>query len=82
MPGSAGLATLTPGRRITLPDVGLFADGTAVKTVGEQTFRMVKLYVDEIILVDTDQLCACQSWAAGVGTRARTRRTSCSFSQS
>ena len=50
--------SLKAGRRVSLPDVGLFADGTAVKLVGEETFRMAKLYVDDIILVDTDQVCA------------------------
>lgn len=50
--------SLKAGRRVTLPDVGLFADGTAVRLVGEETFRMAKLVVDEIILVDTDAVCA------------------------
>jgi threonine dehydratase len=49
--------SLKAGRRITLPDVGLFSDGTAVKLVGEETFRLAKQYVDEIILVDTDAVC-------------------------
>ncbi|MDO8305738.1 pyridoxal-phosphate dependent enzyme, partial [Herminiimonas sp.] len=42
--------SLKAGRRVTLNDVGLFSDGTAVKLVGEETFRLAKLYVDEIIL--------------------------------
>ncbi len=46
------------GRRVTLTDVGLFSDGTAVKQVGEETFRLTKKYVDEIILVDTDAVRA------------------------
>jgi threonine dehydratase len=50
--------SLKAGRRVTLPDVGLFSDGTAVKLVGEETFRLAKLYVDEVILVDTDAVCA------------------------
>ncbi|MBC7500131.1 MAG: threonine ammonia-lyase, biosynthetic [Herminiimonas sp.] len=50
--------SLEAGRRVTLTDVGLFCDGTAVKLVGEETFRMAKLVVDEIIVVDTDQVCA------------------------
>ena len=50
--------SLKAGRRVTLSDVGLFSDGTAVKLVGEETFRLAKLYVDEIILVDTDAVCA------------------------
>jgi threonine dehydratase len=50
--------SLKAGRRVTMPDVGLFADGTAVKLVGEETFRLAKKYVDEVILVDTDAACA------------------------
>jgi threonine dehydratase len=50
--------SLKAGRRVTLTDVGLFSDGTAVKLVGEETFRLAKLYVDDIILVDTDEVCA------------------------
>jgi len=50
--------SLKADRRITLPDVGLFSDGTAVKQVGRETFRLAKKYVDEIILVDTDDICA------------------------
>ena len=50
--------SLKAGRRVTLADVGLFSDGTAVKLVGEETFRLAKLYVDDIILVDSDAVCA------------------------
>jgi threonine dehydratase len=50
--------SLAAGRRVTLPDVGLFSDGTAVKLVGEETFRLTKMYVDDIIVVDTDAVCA------------------------
>jgi threonine dehydratase len=46
------------GRRIELKEVGLFADGTAVKKVGVETFRLTKKYVDDILLVDTDAACA------------------------
>ncbi len=49
--------SLKNGRRVTLPDVGLFADGTAVKLVGEETFRLAKLYVDDVIVVDTNEVC-------------------------
>jgi threonine dehydratase len=49
--------SLKKGSRVTLAEVGLFSDGTAVKVVGEETFRLVKEYVDEIILVDTDDVC-------------------------
>ena len=44
--------------RVTLPDVGLFSDGTAVKLVGEETFRIASGLVDEFITVDTDAVCA------------------------
>jgi len=50
--------SLAAGRRITLHDVGLFSDGTAVRQVGEETFRLCKQFVDEIVLVDTDAICA------------------------
>ena len=46
------------GRRVTLPDVGLFSDGTAVKLVGEETFRIARELVDDYVLVDTDAVCA------------------------
>jgi threonine dehydratase len=49
--------SISHGRRVTLPDVGLFADGTAVKLAGEETYRLAKQYVDEIIIVDTDAVC-------------------------
>ncbi|WP_373887960.1 threonine ammonia-lyase, biosynthetic [Massilia sp. WF1] len=50
--------SLKAGERVTLPDVGLFSDGTAVKLVGEETFRIAKEVVDEIVIVDTDAICA------------------------
>ena len=50
--------SLKAKKRITLADVGLFSDGTAVKQVGEETFRICKQLVDEVILVDTDAVCA------------------------
>ncbi len=46
------------GQRVALADVGLFADGTAVKLVGEETFRVSKNLVDDYITVDTDAVCA------------------------
>ncbi len=51
-------ASLQAGRRVTLPRVGIFADGVAVRTVGEETFRLARQYVDEIVLVTTDEICA------------------------
>lgn len=50
--------SLKAGHRVRLPQVGLFADGVAVREVGEETFRLCQQYVDEIILVDTDDTCA------------------------
>jgi threonine dehydratase len=50
--------SLRAGKRVTLERVGLFADGVAVRRVGEETFRLAKQYVDEILLVTTDQMCA------------------------
>jgi threonine dehydratase len=50
--------SLRAGERVRLPQVGLFADGVAVRQVGEETFRLCQQYVDEIILVDTDDTCA------------------------
>jgi threonine dehydratase len=44
--------------RVTLERVGIFADGVAVRRVGEETFRLARQYVDEIVLVSTDQICA------------------------
>ena len=50
--------SLKAGHRIRLPNVGLFADGVAVREVGVETFRLCQQYVDEMILVDTDDICA------------------------
>ncbi|MFY8117765.1 MAG: threonine ammonia-lyase, biosynthetic, partial [Roseateles sp.] len=46
------------GKRVQLADVGLFSDGTAVKLVGEETFRITKALVDDFVIVDTDAVCA------------------------
>ena len=50
--------SLAAGRRVTLSHVGLFADGVAVKQVGAETFRIARELVDEMVLVDTDAICA------------------------
>ena len=50
--------SLRAGRRVELREVGLFSDGTAVKKVGAETFRLARAFVDEVILVDTDATCA------------------------
>ncbi len=44
--------------RVVLSQVGIFADGVAVKQVGEETFRLCRKLVDEVILVSTDAICA------------------------
>jgi threonine dehydratase len=50
--------SLAAGKRVRLDHVGLFADGAAVKYVGEETFRLCQMYVDEMVRVDTDAICA------------------------
>ena len=54
----AMVRSVAAGSRVTLDDVGLFSDGTAVKLVGEETFRIAKDLVDDFICVDTDSVCA------------------------
>jgi threonine dehydratase len=58
MDADAMARSLAAGRRVRLDAVGLFADGTAVKYVGAETFRLCRQYVDEVVLVDTDAVCA------------------------
>jgi threonine dehydratase len=50
--------SLRAKKRVVLDRVGVFADGVAVKRVGEETFRLCREHVDEIVLVDTDEICA------------------------
>ncbi len=50
--------SLEAGEPVTLDHVGIFADGVAVRRVGDETFRLCQEFVDEIITVDTDQICA------------------------
>ncbi len=54
----AMLRSIRAGRRVALADVGLFSDGTAVKRVGAETFRLARRLVDEWIVVDSDAVCA------------------------
>lgn len=54
----AMVRSVKAGKRVTLPDVGLFSDGTAVKLVGEETFRLARMLVDDFVIVDTDEVCA------------------------
>ena len=46
------------GRRIVLDQVGIFADGAAVRQVGKETFKVARQYVDEVLLVSADEICA------------------------
>ncbi|MFZ9298984.1 MAG: threonine ammonia-lyase, biosynthetic, partial [Hylemonella sp.] len=55
---NAMIQSVRAGKRVALTDVGLFSDGTAVKLVGEETFRLTRKLVDEFIEVDTDSVCA------------------------
>lgn len=54
----AMMRSVQAAERVALPDVGLFSDGTAVKLVGEETFRIASGLVDEFMTVDTDAVCA------------------------
>ena len=54
----AMVRSVRAGKRVKLDDVGLFSDATAVKLVGEETFRMTRALVDDFIVVDTDAVCA------------------------
>jgi threonine dehydratase len=50
--------SMEAGKRVQLHEVGLFSDGTAVRVAGQNTLRLCRAFVDEVIRVDTDQLCA------------------------
>jgi threonine dehydratase len=51
-------AAMAAGRRVVLDEVGLFADGVAVRQIGEETFRIARESVDDVVLVSTDAICA------------------------
>lgn len=51
-------AAMKNNRRVILPQVGIFADGVAVKQIGKETFRLIKESVDDVITVNTDEMCA------------------------
>jgi threonine dehydratase len=51
-------AALAAQKRVVLPEVGLFADGVAVAQIGEETFRVARQTVDEVITATTDEICA------------------------
>jgi len=55
---NAMIQSVRAGKRVQLDDVGLFSDGTAVKLVGQETFRLTRKLVDDYIEVDTDAVCA------------------------
>lgn len=55
---NAMVQSLQAGERVVLKEVGLFADGAAVKTVGVETFRVASEVVDEVIQITTDEICA------------------------
>jgi threonine dehydratase len=54
----AMVRSVRAGKRVQLHDVGLFSDGTAVKLVGKETFRLARALVDDFVVVDTDAVCA------------------------
>jgi threonine dehydratase len=58
MDSDAMTQSLAAGHRVRLTQVGLFADGVAVKQVGRETFRLCRELVDEMVLVDNDDICA------------------------
>ena len=51
-------AALAAGERVVLPQVGLFADGVAVAQIGQHTFEICRRYVDDVITVSSDEICA------------------------
>lgn len=51
-------AAMQAGRRVTLPEVGIFADGVAVAQIGKEPFRIIRDTVDEVITASTDEMCA------------------------
>lgn len=51
-------AALDAGQPVELPRVGLFAEGVAVKRIGDETFRLCQKYIDDIVTVDSDEICA------------------------
>jgi threonine dehydratase len=56
---AAGMtASLAADKVVTLPSVGLFADGAAVRTIGKETLRVCRQVVDEMVTVSTDEICA------------------------
>jgi len=54
----AMVRSLKAGKRVMLDHVGIFADGVAVRKVGQETFRLCKQYVDDMVIVSNDEICA------------------------
>ncbi len=50
-------AALKAGHPVTLPSVGIFADGVAVKTIGTETFRLCQKYLDDVVTITNDEIC-------------------------
>jgi len=50
-------AAMDAGKPVSLPSVGIFADGVAVKTIGTESFRLCQMHVDELITVSNDEIC-------------------------
>ena len=51
-------AAMAAGRRVTLPQIGIFADGVAVSQIGKEPFRIAKTCVDEVVTASSDEICA------------------------
>lgn len=51
-------AAMAKKRRVVLPEVGLFADGTAVGQIGKEPFKVLRKYIDEVVTASTDEICA------------------------
>ncbi len=51
-------AAMQAKRRVKLKEVGIFADGVAVRQIGQNTFKMIQKRIDDVITVSTDQICA------------------------
>lgn len=80
-------AALDAGHPVDLPRVGLFAEGVAVKRIGDETFRLCQEYLDDIVTVDSDAICAAMKdlfedvravaesvWCAGAGRNEKVYR--------
>ena len=74
---AAGMtASLEAGKPVVLDHVGLFADGAAVKAIGQETFKLCDRYVDGMITVDNDEICTMPASIASSGGARRWRLSS------